>query len=103
MKLFLGAALAATTLAGSVSLGCSPAEAQFIGKVKSINKVIASDGSMNCTIQVGEFRFYQDSLVCGLDQSIAQSLILPARSCSLQVGDEVSGILSLDQDGNVTW
>ena len=103
MKLLIVSALAAVSLIGSLSFACSPYEAQFIGKVTVINKALSSDGNVQCTIQVGSFRFYQESMVCPLDESTAQSLNLPARSCDVQVGEEVSGILSVDENGNVTW
>ena len=103
MKSLTMLAVAVVTLIGTLSFACSPYEAQFIGKVTVINKAVGSDGSAQCSVQVGEFRFYQESMVCPLDQSIAQSLVIPARSCDLQVGEEVSGILSVDDAGNVKW
>jgi hypothetical protein len=98
MKALFAIATASITLATATSYACSPAEAQFIGKVASIKQ----EGS-GCTIRVDSFRFYQESMLCPLDASTLSSMDLPSRSCNLQVGEEVSGIASLDSQGNISW
>ena len=104
MKAIISSAVAVVSLAGSIALSdCVAYEAQFIGKVTEINKVVGENGTLDCTVKIGEFRFFQENMLCPLDESTASSVLAPARSCDLKVGEEVSGILSVDNDGRVKW
>jgi hypothetical protein len=89
--------IAVSFMASDFALACSPAEAQFIGEVTSVQK---SGGK--CLIQVGNFSFYNESGVCPLDQVEATEASIAVESCNVKVGAPASGYLSRGDSGVVT-
>lgn len=102
-SVFLAVVLAVSTNALAIQAqACSPAEAQFIGEVTAVQKRETKDGIV-CEIKVSNFRFFQASGVCGADESDVSKAWLKDASCSIQLGDEASGIFSAAADGGITW
>ena len=90
----------AISFSGSLSLACSPREAQFIGLVESTRTVLTNQGEKECLFKISstEMKYYGESFICPLDIDEVSSLELKDDSCTLKAGDSVSGVLSVDQD-----
>ena len=95
MKAFIALSTATLSLVSSISMACSPAEAEYIGQVTAVKRVQTAQG-LKCLVNVGEFTFFQESLVCGLNESEAQRVDIVDPSCSLNVGDPKSEVLSVE-------
>lgn len=83
----------------STALACNPREAQFIGRV--VAKTVTVENT--CALTFGEFSYYGESIVCPLDIDEVSTLSIKDDSCKLEVGDEVSGVLSVDGNSDVSW
>jgi hypothetical protein len=98
------AAFAAICLLTSVSYAnqCL-GEAQIIATV-AFNEPVSAD-SCRATVQAN-VRFYAESQVCPLSFSdvVSKGILIPADSfqCSLLPGDEISGVIVLDEAGNIS-
>lgn len=95
MKAFI-AFLLLSGLAAHAQAGfdCTQYEAQFIGKVKSIEKKGDS-----CIVKAS-FRFFNESQICPLDMAQVMVDGFEPRSCDLKLDDEISGIL-VEKDGRI--
>ncbi|HAZ11827.1 MAG: hypothetical protein A2X86_07755 [Bdellovibrionales bacterium GWA2_49_15] len=72
-------------------------EAQIIGNVSQITKIV--DG---CSVKIATFSYYTPSGVHPLFQGevMGQEIFLNIRQCAgMQVGDEISGVLVLNENG----
>lgn len=72
-------------------------EAQIIGKVSQVTKIV--DG---CNVKIGTFSYYHASVVRPIfpGEVLEQEIFLSIRQCAgLSVGDEISGVLVLNENG----
>ncbi len=77
------------------AFACENPEAQFIGTVKE-----HAQTDKTCAYKI-QFRFFNASQLCPLDDMQASYTWFQDANCSLQDGAEVSGILIVDDQGRI--
>ncbi len=82
--------------AKAIPYTCGAAEAEFIGRVADVRMIKGQ-----CQIRINDFRLYQESGVCALDQSVAEANWVSVKDCTHTIGSEVSGYLSATTTENV--
>lgn len=80
--LFISAAI---LMSSTASQACSQYEAQFFGKVTTYD-------SATCQYTL-QFSSFQGHILCPLDNLEASSTKLLDKSCKLEIGDQISGVL----------
>lgn len=72
-------------------------EAQFIARVAKVSAVTQA----GCLITIGAVKMYNENQTCPLDISDAVSRGIAVKNCSYKAGDEISGIIVVNENGDL--
>jgi hypothetical protein len=72
-------------------------EAQFIARVAKVSAVTQA----GCLVAISSFKMYNVNQTCPLDISEAVSRDISVGNCPYKVGDEISGIIVVNENGHL--
>lgn len=72
-------------------------EAQFIARVAQVSPA----SQAGCLVQISAVKMYNENQTCPLDIDEAMNRPIAVKSCSYKAGDEISGIIVVNENGDL--
>jgi hypothetical protein len=86
---------------GFIAGACPNPEAQFIATVASVTP-FTQTGAV-CQVRFSGIKIWNENALCPLDVEEAFAAPVLTSSCSLQAGDDASGVLVQQNDGSLSF